>query len=83
MIGTGYKELKSMSVRSDPYEKRYGNIAIEKEFITPEQLIEALNIQVMEEINDEGHRLIGVILFDLVYITLAQDLEVLNSLAKD
>jgi len=73
--------LKSMSEKSEPYEKRFGNIAIEKGFITIEQLIEALNLQVMEEINDEGHRLIGLILFELGYITLEQDKEVLDALA--
>ena len=34
------------------YEKRFGNIAIEKGFITPQQLIEALNIQITGEIRD-------------------------------
>jgi hypothetical protein len=70
-----------MSERSGPYEKRYGNIAIEKGFITPEQLMEALNIQVMEEINDGNHRLLGVILFEKKFITLIQDKEVLDALA--
>ena len=66
-----------------PYKKRYGNVAIEKGFITPEQLTEALNQQVMKEIHDGEHHLIGVILYDLGYITLEQDLEVLNSLEQD
>ncbi len=70
-----------MSEKTEPYEKRYGNIAIEKGFITPEQLMEALNIQVMEEINDGNHRLLGVILFEKKFITLMQDKEVLDTLA--
>ena len=70
-----------MSEKTEPYEKRYGNIAIEKGFITPEQLMEALNIQVMEEINDGNHRLLGVILFEKKFITLKQDQEVLDALA--
>ena len=70
-----------MSEKTEPYEKRYGNIAIEKGFITPEQLMEAMNIQVMEEINDGNHRLLGVILFEKKFITLMQDKEVLDALA--
>ncbi len=72
----------SMSENVEQYQKRYGNIAIENGFITSEQLIEALNIQVTDEINGVGHRLIGVILIGLGYISLEQDLEVFNSLSK-
>jgi hypothetical protein len=72
-----------MSEQPDRYVKRYGQIAIEKGFITKDQLIEALTIQVTEEISGEGHRLTGVILIDLGYITLSQDLEVLNELGKN
>lgn len=39
------KEMIRMSETPVPYEKRYGNIAIENGFITPKQLIEALNIR--------------------------------------
>ena len=54
------------------YEKRFGNIAIKKGFISPQQLIEALNLQVEEEIKNGRHRLIGQILFDLNYMTTEQ-----------
>ena len=62
------------------YEMRFGNIAVENKFITPLQLIEALNIQVMEEIRDGKHRLIGEILFHLKHITLEQVEAVLSEL---
>ena len=72
------------------YEKRFGNIAIEKGFITPQQLIAALNIQITGEIKDGKHRLIGQILFDLNYMTteqiqmtIEQIQEVLGVLIKD
>ena len=42
------------------YEKQFGIIAIEKGFITTENLIETLKIQVEEEIEYKTHRLIGV-----------------------
>ena len=52
------------SKKIDQYEKRFGAIAIEKGFITSDQLIDALRIQVMEETGKRKHRLIGTILFE-------------------
>ena len=54
------------------YEERFGNIAIRMKFITAQQLIEALNNQVIEEIRDGKRRLIGQILFELGYMTVEQ-----------
>jgi hypothetical protein len=62
------------------FQNRFGFIAVEKGFITADQLIEAFRIQVMEEIENEKHRLIGAILFEQGYITLAQIEEVLESM---
>ena len=47
------------------YEERFGNIAVKKRLITRKQLLEALNIQVIEEIRNGKHRLIGQILVEL------------------
>ncbi len=65
------------------YEERFGNIAVKMGIITPQQLIEALNNQVIEEIRDGKHRLIGQILFELKYMTVEQIEEVLAVLMKD
>ena len=65
------------------YEKRFGNVAIEKGFITKYQLGEALINQVAEEIENSKHRLIGHILFDLNYITNEQIQKVLGALIQD
>ncbi|MDP2643764.1 MAG: hypothetical protein Q8P24_02385 [Desulfobacterales bacterium] len=46
------------------YEERFGFTAIKKGFITPEDLIGALSIQVREEIEKGDHRLVGKILLD-------------------
>ena len=62
------------------FQNRFGFIAVEKGFITADQLIEAFKIQVMEEIEKEKHRLIGAILFEQGYITLDQIEEVLESM---
>ena len=60
------------------FQKRFGFIAVEKGFITTEQLVEAFRIQVTEEIEKGKHTLIGAILFDLGHITLSQIQEVLD-----
>jgi len=66
----------------EPYEKRFGNLAIEKGFITVEQLIEAFKNQVKGEIRGK-FQLIGEILLDLKYMTPDQFDEVLGELMKD
>lgn len=72
--------MSDKSGKIDHYEKQFGIIAIEKGFLTPDQLIDALKIQVEEEIRYETHRLIGEILLDKNYITPPQIQEVLNSI---
>lgn len=47
---------------------RFGLVAVDMGFITPEQLVDALKIQVMEDIQKKDHRLIGTILLDLGFI---------------
>jgi hypothetical protein len=59
------------------YEKRFGLIAIEKGFISDDDLIKALIIQVKEEIEEGRHRLIGEILLDMGVMSGKQIEEVL------
>ena len=61
-------------------DKRFGVIAVEKGFITTEQLFDAIKIQLLEEIGNSSHRLIGEILQDIGYLTQLQVKEVLNSI---
>lgn len=66
-----------------PAEKldvRFGALAVTKGFITPEQLVEALKIQVSENLNLSKHRLIGDILREKKYITTTQINVVLESM---
>jgi hypothetical protein len=58
-------------------DNRFGVVAIEKGFITPEKLIEALKIQVQEELEGSERRLIGQILINKGQITTDQIDEVL------
>ena len=62
------------------YEKRFGIIAVEKGFITPEDLIEAMRIQVREDIQLGTHRLIGEILLEMDKMTATKIEEVVKSL---
>jgi hypothetical protein len=64
-------------------EKRFGVLAVEKGFITADQVIEALRIQVMEDIEKGKHRLIARILLEQGLITLSQIDEVLRSMGKN
>jgi len=59
-------------------EHRFGFIAEKKEFIAVNQLMEALEIQVIENIEKREHRFIGDILHGLGYISRVQINEVLK-----
>ena len=62
------------------HKNRFGTIAVEKGFLTKEQLLEALCIQAKENIETGTHRLIGQILISLGYMTEDQIDDVLESI---
>jgi hypothetical protein len=59
---------------------RFGVVAVEKGFITSDQLMEALKIQVEDNLKSGEHRLIGMILLEMGLLTLDQIDEVLQEL---
>jgi hypothetical protein len=61
-------------------DKRFGAVAIEKGFITLENLIEAMKIQIFENLQGIDHRLIGQVLWEEGYIKTEQINEVLKSM---
>ena len=61
-------------------EKRFGTIAVEKGYITIDQLMDALDVQVREDLSGIKHRLIGKILYDLGFLTIDQIQRVLASM---
>ncbi|MEW6521732.1 MAG: hypothetical protein AB1461_20230 [Thermodesulfobacteriota bacterium] len=63
-------------------EKRFGVIAIESGYVTPREFVDALKIQVMEDIEKGRHRLIGRILLEQGVMTLEQINLVLGKLGK-
>jgi len=46
------------------FKKRFGTKAVEKGFITVEQLLNAIKTQVLEDLGTYTHRPIGAILFE-------------------
>jgi hypothetical protein len=60
-------------------KKRFGALAVEKGFVTLDQVIEAIGIQARESIEGRGKRLIGEILRELGYITPQQVYAVLEA----
>ena len=63
-----------------PFEKRFGVTAVAKGYITLEQLIEAIKIQVSEDVDKAPHRLLGDILVKMGLITPKQILEVIDAM---
>ena len=65
------------------YEKRFGILAVEKGFITQDELIHALTVQVREDIEQGVHRLIGELLFDLKMMKADQIEEVVKEISRN
>ncbi|MGD8893738.1 MAG: hypothetical protein PVJ20_11030 [Desulfobacterales bacterium] len=61
-------------------DKRFGAVAVEKGFITLENLYEAIKIQILENLDGSNHRLIGQILWEQGYIKTEQINEVLKTM---
>ncbi len=59
-------------------EMRFGMVAVLKKFVTADHVIEALRIQVEEDLSKGKHRLIGEILVDEGHMTNSQRTEVLE-----
>jgi hypothetical protein len=61
-------------------DKRFGTVAMEKGFVEPEHMFEAMKIQILENLEGTEHRLIGQILWEKGYITTEQIDEVVISM---
>ena len=66
----------------DLVEDRFGTIAVKKGFVTKEQVLEAMKIQMERDLDGLEHRLIGSILYSMGYITLPQIDEVAEDVKK-
>jgi len=70
------------TTKIDHYERSFGIIAVEKGFITPEDLIEALKVQVNQEIEVGKHRFFGGILPHQDKITARQIARQIDDVVK-
>lgn len=61
---------------------RFGVLAVELGFITSEQLVAALKLQVEENLSKSEHRLIGMILFEQGLLTLEDIDEILQEMER-
>jgi hypothetical protein len=69
-------------METEHLERRFGVTAVEKGLITAEEVVEAIKIQVAEDIEKGKHRLIGRILLEQGLMDLSQIDEVLESMGK-
>ncbi len=63
---------------TEDFEKRFGIMAREQGFVTQEQVMKAIEIQLKENMEKKKHRFIGQILLDLGYLTESQLKEMLR-----
>jgi hypothetical protein len=70
-------------IKIGDYEMRFGTTAVEKGYITPDELIDALKVQVHEDIEHKSHRLIGEIFLDQGKMIAGQVDEVLEVLSHN
>ena len=65
---------------TEHFEKRFGMVAVEKGFVSSEQVVEAIAIQVEENLEQKKHRFIGTVLVEQGYMRHSQIQEVLTSM---
>ena len=64
------------------HHKRFGSIAVDKGFITKDQLFEALELQARENVEEGKHRLLGQIFVDEGLLTTSQVDEILETMSQ-
>jgi len=80
-IGSILVEMKAINLEKlPPAEKRFGMVAVEKGYITKDQLLDALRMQIEEDLEKGTHRFIGAILVDKKLINTKQLRSVILSL---
>ena len=64
------------------YSPRFGQIAVEKEYVSAKQVKEAIMEQLTDDLANRPHRLIGRIMLDKGWMTAQQIEEVLTELFR-
>jgi hypothetical protein len=68
---------------SNKYCQRFGMIAVDKGFVTSDQLKNALVMQIEDNLSSKLHRVIGRIFFEEGWMTHKQIETILNKLFKE
>lgn len=69
-------------MNTEDNEMRFGIVAVEKGFVTADQVVNALEVQVKEDLSSGKHQRIGMILLEQGHITLQQVDEVLQEIGS-
>ena len=69
-------------METNQFEIRFGMAAVKKGYATPEQIIEALEIQVKEDLSSGKHTPIGEIMISQNLINESQLDEILEAIGK-
>jgi len=75
---THFPEQWKGGAMKESKEKRFGTIAVEKGFVAPEQVLEAIKIQLIENMKKNKHRPLGTIMVELGLMTKSQIDEILK-----
>jgi hypothetical protein len=78
--GQKNKKVEAVKMENKRIPKPFGEIAMEKGFITLKQLLRSLNAQVMDNAEKREHRFIGRILLEHGHLSISERDEVLGSL---
>jgi len=65
------------------FTRRFGMIAVNRGYVTPIQLKEALAEQVEDDLSDRSHRLLGTIFFEKNLMTPNEIEQVVEELVRD
>ena len=82
-VACNFQKVKAeILMQTEQLEKRFGDLAIERGFITEEQVFEAIKIQKAEEEKTGECRFIGRILLEQGLISVTQIDEILEFVGK-
>jgi len=76
------KRRKTDATVTGEHCRRFGAIAVQKGFVSLEEIKAAMAEQIDDNVNGSEHRLLGAILYDNGFITENQVDKVLEELAK-
>ena len=76
------KRRKTDATVTGEHCRRFGAIAVQKGFVSLEEIEAAMAEQIDDNVNESEHRLLGEILYDNGFITENQVDKVLQELAK-